>query len=747
MLNKLSFLFILSLTIFQSASSQVSVNDNLVFDSLPKRWDEAIPLGNGMLGALVWQKNDKLRFSLDRADLWDERTAMDLSKFNFKWVQQQVAKKQYDTVQQLGDAPYETFPYPTKLPAGAIEFDIASFGKVKTSMLDVAHALCKVEWESGVELETYVCADAGFGVFRFKNISKNIIADIIAPSYHTNKKGSNGNSVEGQGLERLGYKQGDVTKEKNFLQYKQPIANGEAYMITVRWKRQGNEINGVWYINKVLVNAVKKNVTAIADTSFTKHCLWWKNFWDKSSVTVPDKQIEKQYYLELYKLGCVARKGAPAITLQAIWTADNGNLPPWKGDFHNDLNTQLSYWPSYTSNHLAEAKTFTDWLWKIKKENEKYTKEYFGVEGLSVPGVVTISGYPMGGWIQYSLSPTIAAWLSQHFYWQWKYSMDKNFLQTEAYPYLHEVAVFLENISYLENGKRKLPLSSSPEYNDNDISAWFLNTTNYDLSLMKSAFNAAAECAKAMNKKEEALHWQKINAELPDFDIDETGLTIAPGVTRKVSHRHHSNLMSIYPLGLLNVENEKDKMIIDSSLRWMEKTGTDAWCGYSFSWAASLYARAKEGDSAARELKIFASNFCSSNSFHLNGDQKGGQYSKFTYRPFTLEGNFAFAQGLNEMLLQSYSGIIEIFPAVPASWKNITFNNLRAEGAFLISAVKTNGVVNEVSIHAEQGGILHLKLPFKTFYLSDAAKQYKVKDGIIEIDMNKGEKIKIKNGI
>jgi alpha-L-fucosidase 2 len=747
MLNKLSFLFILSLTIFQSASSQVSVNDNLVFDSLPKRWDEAIPLGNGMLGVLVWQKNDRLRFSLDRADLWDERMAMDLSKFNFKWVQQQVAKKQYDTVQQLGDAPYETFPYPTKLPAGAIEFDIASFGKVKTSMLDVAHALCKVEWESGVELETYVCANAGFGVFRFKNISKNIIADIIAPSYHTNKKGSNGNSVEGQGLERLGYKQGDVTKGKNFLQYKQPVANGEAYMITVRWKRQGNEVNGVWYINKVLVNAVKKNVTAIADTSFTKHCMWWKNFWDKSSVTVPDKQIEKQYYLELYKLGCVARKGAPAITLQAIWTADNGNLPPWKGDFHNDLNTQLSYWPSYTSNHLAEAKTFTDWLWKIKKENEKYTKEYFGVEGLSVPGVVTISGYPMGGWIQYSLSPTIAAWLSQHFYWQWKYSMDKNFLQTEAYPYLHEVAVFLENISCIENGKRKLPLSSSPEYNDNDISAWFLNTTNYDLSLMKSAFNAAAECATAMNKKEEALHWQKINAELPDFDINETGLTIAPGVTRKVSHRHHSNLMSIYPLGLLNVENEKDKMIIDSSLRWMEKTGTDAWCGYSFSWAASLYARAKEGDSAARELKIFASNFCSSNSFHLNGDQKGGQYSKFTYRPFTLEGNFAFAQGLNEMLLQSYSGIIEIFPAVPASWEDITFNNLRAEGAFLISVTKTNGVVNEVSIHAEQEGILHLKLPFKTFYLSDAAKQYKVKDGIIEIDMNKGEKIKIKNGI
>ncbi len=746
MLKKLSLCILFGIILLPSAFSQVSVNDNLVFDSLPKRWDEAIPLGNGMLGALVWQKDDKLRFSLDRADLWDERPAIDFSKFNFKWVQQQVAKKQYDTVQKLGDVPYEAYPYPTKLPAGAIEFDIASFGKVKGSMLDVTHALCKVEWESGVELQTYVCANAGFGVFTFKNVSKNIIADIIAPPYHTNRKGGTGNSVEGQGLERLGYRQGTITRGRNFLQYTQPITNGEVYVITVKWKEQGNEVKGAWYINKMKASVAKKNVTAIADTSFATHSLWWKNFWNQSSVTVPDKQIEKQYYLELYKLGCVARKGAPAVTLQAIWTADNGNLPPWKGDFHNDLNTQLSYWPSYASNHLQEAKTFTDWLWKIKKENERYTQEYLGVAGLNVPGVTTISGYPMGGWIQYSLSPTIAAWLSQHFYWQWKYSMDKNFLQTRAYPYLHEVAVFLENISYMENGKRKLPLSSSPEYNDNSINAWFLNTTNYDLSLMKFAFQAAATCAMAMNKKEEALHWQKINAELPALNADETGLTIAPGFPRKVSHRHHSNLMSIYPLGLLNVNNAHDKMIIDSSLRWMEKTGTREWCGYSFSWAASLYARAKEGDSAARELKIFASNFCSPNSFHLNGDQEGGQYSNFTYRPFTLEGNFAFAQGLQEMLLQSYSGVIEIFPAIPASWKNVGFNNLRAEGAFLISAAKTNCMIDAVTVTAEQGGTLRLKLPFKTFYLADAAKKYHVANGIIEIDMSRGEKVVIKNG-
>jgi len=132
MFIKRLLLFLFDILIFYTASSQVSDADNLMFDSLPARWDEAIPLGNGMLGALVWQKDDKLRFSLDRADLWDERPAMDISKFNFAWVGEQVRKKQYDTVQKVGDNPYEAYPYPTKLPAGAIEFDISSFGKIKT---------------------------------------------------------------------------------------------------------------------------------------------------------------------------------------------------------------------------------------------------------------------------------------------------------------------------------------------------------------------------------------------------------------------------------------------------------------------------------------------------------------------------------------------------------------------------------------------------------------------------------------
>ena len=161
---------------------------------------------------------------------------------------------------------------------------------------------------------------------------------------------------------------------------------------------------------------------------------------------------------------------------------------------------------------------------------------------------------------------------------------------------------------------------------------------------------------------------------------------------------------------------------------------------------ACIYATAREAEKAVSQLKIFASNFCSVNSFHLNGDQRGGQYSNFTYRPFTLEGNFAFAQGVHELLIQTRSGIIEVFPATPLSWKDVSFKSLRTEGAFLVSAEKENGQVTRVEVFSEKGGSFRMKLPFRTFYLTNLKKKYELKDGIITVKFSVGEKITINNG-
>lgn len=208
-----------------------------------------------------------------------------------------------------------------------------------------------------------------------------------------------------------------------------------------------------------------------------------------------------------------------------------------------------------------------------------------------------------------------------------------------------------------------IALSSSPEYHDNSIKAWFRYTTNYDKALIRFVRVAKQQLSQAFNEFLPPLIIAEddVIEKLSDFNANETGLTVAPNHNLEKSHRHLSPYMAIYPLCLLDVDKADDKKLIDQSLRHIQKLGTREWCGYSFSWMACMYARCREADSAVSMLNKFASNFVSSNSFHLNGDQKGGQYSNFTYRPFTLEGNFAFAQGYRNSYCKQGKELLRYF--------------------------------------------------------------------------------------
>jgi alpha-L-fucosidase 2 len=432
--------------------------------------------------------------------------------------------------------------------------------------------------------------------------------------------------------------------------------------------------------------------------------------------------------------------------LQAVWTADNGKLPPWKGDFHHDLNTQLSYWPAYSGNHLEEEIGFIDWLWKNRDTFKKYTKGYYETEGINVPGVSTLTGAPMGGWIQYAFGPTVSAWLGHHFYLHWRYSMDRAFLEQKAYPWIKDVALFLEGISEVtDEGIRKLPISSSPEIYDNSRKAWFGETTNFDLALIKWTYEKAEELALELGEIEEAKKWASIHAQWPALLTDEqSGLMFGRDVPYADSHRHFSHLMGYHPLGILDFsKGAADQKVIKNTIATLDDMGSDYWTGYSFSWLGNLKARAFDGEGAVKALQIFATSFCLPNSFHVNGDQSGKGYSKYTYRPFTLEGNFAFAAGLQEMLIQSHTGAIHVFPAIPKDWQAVGFDQLRAEGAFLVSAKVKNGSLFNIDIKSEMGGILKLKNSFE----NDAFKcsvDYEINENDeIVITTNSGDFIKL----
>jgi alpha-L-fucosidase 2 len=718
---------------------------------LARTWDEGIPLGNGMLGTLVWQKNGRLRLSLDRADLWDLRPMKGLERpeFRYRWVEEQVRKNEYAIVQQYFDAPYEAEAAPGKIPGAALEFEIPAGDSAVSVHLDLGRALCTVEFAGGERFMTFVSATEPAGWYRWENTRAPVKVFLIPPSYTGTDSITGGGSVQGDDLKRLGYAPGYIHRGEQSITYIQQGWGGFEYEVFSQWDSTAPRvIDGAWSISSGTTpggaaGRAELSTRRVLQRGFSQakkaHELWWSGFWERSSVDLPDTMIERQWYLEQYKFGSASRPGAPPISLQAIWTADNDRLPPWKGDFHHDLNTELSYWPCYSANHLDEGLPYLDHLQQNRENYRRYTRRYFEADGLAVPGVTTLDGSAMGGWIQYACSPTTSAWLSQHFYLQWRYSADTTFLRISAYPWLRETAVFLEQLTRRVGGARQLPISSSPEIHDNDITAWFRNITNYDLALIRFAFSKAAELAVVLGLKRDAMRWRVDLAECPDFAYDKrSALMIAPGLPFKESHRHFSNAMAIHPLGLIRwEEGPKARRIITSTIERLDSAGPSGWCGYSYSWLANLKARAKDGAGAAKALEIFARAFCSPNSFHLNGDQTKSGYSSATYRPFTLEGNFAFAAGLQEMLLQSCSGNIEVFPAVPDAWADVSFTTLRAEGAFLVSAQRTAGRTEEVTLTSERESTARLVEPFPFWKVtsSDHARARKERR-IVEIQFD-----------
>jgi len=686
---------------------------DLSLDAPIQRWDEAVPLGNGLMGGLLWGGGNVLKISLDRGDLWDLRRPDIVLQpdWTYATIKRLVADKNQKEISRLFDAPYNDIPYPTKLPVARLELVFPDDIKISRFSLNLSTATGRVDLTSG-KVQAYFDATRPVAFFY-------ITGPRPEPRF-----------VASTALKKLGYPPAETGRDGDYAWVLQSASEGDPlkYAVVLKEQPDGGTTRIAVTITSTAdgadpLEAAKKRLDeAMSASSLDPHRKWWDWFWN-SGVRVPDPDIQRQYDLVQYFYGAASRRGAPPIPLQGVWTADEGELPPWKGDYHHDLNTQLTYWAYLAAGHFDEGLSFIDFMWNLLPEHREFARTFYGTPGAAVPGVMTLDGKALAGWAQYSLSPTDGAWVAHTFYRHWRYTMDEQFLRDRAYPYMAELAECYEALLQPDaNGKLKLPLSSSPEIHDNTLNAWMTPNTNFDLALLRWHFGALAEMANdlgvpagVMGDSVAAARWNTTLNKLDEFAVepDTMALRLSPDESLTESHRHHSQAMAIHPLGLITIEgSDRDRAIIDGTIEQMERLGTRNWCGYSFSWMACIAARAGKPDMALKYLDIFVKNFISKNGFHLNGDQKGGQYSNFKYRPFTLEGNFAAAEAVHEMLLQSWGGVVRIFPAVPDKWQDIQFDGLHAEGGWKVSAIRKAGKTVSVSITATRDAQLRLRDPF-----------------------------------
>ncbi len=269
-----------------------------------------------------------------------------------------------------------------------------------------------------------------------------------------------------------------------------------------------------------------------------------------------------------------------------------------------------------------------------------------------------------------------------------------------------------------KDGKLYLPLSSSSEIFDASPRAFLQPNSNQDLAMLQWAFDAMAEMADALGKESDVARWRALRGKLDELHVDNNILMFSSNEPFNQSHRHHAHAMAIHPLATLNIDGtEKDRQVIQATLQKMDELGTQAWTGYSFSWFACLLARAGQPELAFQYLTYYERAFILRNGFHVNGDQIGTGLSGFSYRPFTLEGNFLAMEAVHDMVLQSWpvniaqdpTPVIRLFPAMPWRWHQASFRDLRCEGGFVVSAARENNTTTRFEIRATVDGLLRLR--------------------------------------
>ena len=660
---------------------------------------DAIPLGNGLSGGLLWGKGNTIHLSLDRGDLWDLRPHPSYTDSEFTY-QTVVEMARANRAAQLSTQHAKVSLFPTKVPGARLVIELPDGVSVDGFSLDLQRALGTAELKGAAALECFFSDTDPVAMMKIPG-ARPVIKLLGNPSF---KK-------------QLGHEEAEVNHTADSSSLVQQVDGDFRFAIHVQAKHFNDEtVLAISIVtsrdDKDPLALARQRTTAALAKGFEplqkEHEVWWEKFWAKSSVQIPDPELQLHYNLVQYYYGAASRMGAPPIPLQGVWTTDDGTLPRWRGDYHNNLNTQLTYWAYLNSGRFDQGLSFIDFMWSLKPKHEEFARGFFGVRaGHIVPGVMALDGKPMGSWFQYTLSPTMGAWVSQSFYQHWRHTMDKAFLAERAYPYCAGIGEALLELMKPDDktGKLKLPLSSSPEIHGNTQAAWLTPNSNNDLAIMHWLFAANAEMADALARTADAAKWKTALSKLDDLAVegDAGALRLSPDESLTKAHRHFSHLMAIHPLGILNVEgSDRDRAIIDASLAQLEQLGFGDYCGYSHAWRACMMARAGRPEQALESLKHY-----------MPLTRRSGFHCNYLRSPvITLEGNFAAGQAVHEMLLQSWGGKLRIFPAVPGQWKDAAFESLRAEGGFIVSARRVAGKTVSVTITSTVDQSLSLINPF-----------------------------------
>lgn len=758
-------IFILVFTLLSIAAPGQNQDLKLWYRQPANSWNEALPVGNGNLGAMVFGGVTNERLQLNEKSVWaggKEDFVNPKALGSLKEVRRLLFEGKYAEAQKLAQADlmgdkkfmssYQTL--------GDLEliFDNVPVSDYKREL----------DLNTAVALVSYRSKDVAYKRTVFSSAPDNALvvrltadkASAISFSLKLSRPGNKAQITYDGGNATLFEHVNDGRGVKAFASLKVIHVGGNVTSST-----DGISVSGAdevtilltaatdFYGGDPLVLAKQRLASAsskLYDALLSDHTKDYQNFFHRVSLSLGESDAkyfptdqrldafregseDPQLYVLHFQFGrylliSSSRPGGLPANLQGLWA--DGLIPPWDADYHININIQMNYWPAEVANLSELHQPFFDYLKILKDDGKKTAKSMYGMPGAVAHFTSDAWGFTEPyGQTQWAMWPMGYAWCTQHLWQHYLFTSDKKFLETVAYPLLKEAATF--SLAWLTKDPRSGKLVSGPSISpentfrtsNGDVATMVMGPT-MDHMIIRELFRSVISASeilgtdKAFAKKVksalEQLAPTRIGRDGRILEWTEEFEEPEPG------HRHISHLYGLFPGNEITKTASPDLFEAASKTIQYRLEHGGGHTGWSRAWIINFYARLFDGDKAHENLRALLEKSTLPNLFD-------------NHPPFQIDGNFGAVSGIVEMLLQSHDNGMAILPALPSEWTEGEVKGLRARGGFEIDIAWSGGRLKQLTIRSLHGKTCVIRSEGLTVTLETTAGKTYTLDGKLQI--------------